>query len=909
MPKKYLFYLLGLLLLAGLGYYGYSKWTEAREKVDLWTLVPEDAVFVVESGNYDNLLKRLKHTQVWESLAGVTYFRRLEENMALIDSLGGPRNELSKFLATKTMLTSVHVLNKTDFDLVYYVPVSTVKEHRYIRNITEHLSGSEDFSHSAQNYQGTVISSLTNKITGGAIYYFTYRNNLILSPSVVLLEEIVRKIKYKRFESIAADFENIDYLNQEKVYANVFINFHNLPPFLGLFLKSELRTDVEYLCSLSRNSMLEFKLENNKIYLNGFSNPETLSQSFYRHISKQQPKPLTLQQYVSNRTALLFYFGVEQPWQLKQYTSQTKSTLPASGILAVDSLARVFSGEVALAYLQTSSPAVSPDKVIFAKTAQPARVQAYLKRIGENNPPAGKKNLYRERYGNQVISLAPVPELPRLLFGNLFGGFAQTYYVQTGDYFLFAANPATLRSLLADINTGSVWGKSVAQKAFLEETQHQSTFSMFVNSVNAWEMLNRYLKEDKREALLRHESLVKDFNQFSLQFSQVEDQFYTSLLLRQQDALAVEDQRTDVLEVNQTITFDSPLIAGLFAVRNPITHNVEMQVQDSAFVLHNINAEGKVSWADSVGEGIRGQVVQAPFGSDGKTKYLFATANKIHCLDRSGREVPDFPYYLPDTTQAQRLTVLDWNKSGDYRLLVDDEQGNLFMFDEVGDLLENWNPRPLDARLAAPPQLHRIGNKNVLLAVLENGYVYALNEHGETYAGFPFSVKATVRSGFFGKPGTSFRNSEFTLVTLRGEVVTFNLTGQVTKRHQLVRPERNATFELIAENGGKSYLIARQSLGRVTLLNPEFKLLLERKFFTSSRKIVHYYLFGGDKIVYAITETGPRKTYLFDGKAQPIGNKVIISKTPVKLYYNQVSDEYQLYKMFGNEVNKISLKH
>ena len=72
MPKKYLFYLIGLLLLAGLGYYGYSKWTEAREKVDLWTLVPEDAVFLIESGNYNSLVKRLKHTQVWESLAEVS---------------------------------------------------------------------------------------------------------------------------------------------------------------------------------------------------------------------------------------------------------------------------------------------------------------------------------------------------------------------------------------------------------------------------------------------------------------------------------------------------------------------------------------------------------------------------------------------------------------------------------------------------------------------------------------------------------------------------------------------------------------------------------------------------------------------------------------------------------------------
>src|SRR5688572_6073805 len=909
MPKKYLFYLIGLLLLAGLGYYGYSKWTEAREKVNLWTLVPEDAVFIIESGNYEGIAKRLKHTQVWESLSEIAYLRRLEENMALIDSIGGSSKELYKFLNTKTILTSVHVLGKSDFELVYYVPVSTVKEHRFIRTLGENLNESETFSQSSHKYEDILITDLKNKSTGAVLSHFTYRNNLILSSSPVLLKEIVRKIKYKRFEHAAPEFENVNYLSQKKVYANVFINYHNLPPFLNLFFKEELRPDIEYLCSLNRNSMLELKLENNKLLLNGFSNPETLSQSFYQHIAKQKPHPLDIQQLLPNRTAVLLYFGLDEPARLKQYAKPTKNQQPASSIILTDSLARSFYGEVALAYLQTNKPAESPEKVIIAKASNPLYVSGLLKRVAVAALGTARTPNYKERYGRYTIGMVPDPELPQKLFGNLFSGFEQTYFVKTGDYFLFANDAATLRNILTDITSENVWEKSVSQKAFLEVTQHESNFSVFVNSENAWAILNHYLKEEKKESLLRHEKMVKDFNQFSIQYSLVKNQFYTRILLRQKDALAVEDQRTDILEVDQEVEFKNKLIGGPFPVKNPITQSLEMMVQDSAYVLHNVNAEGKISWADSVGEQIKGTVIQAAFGSDGKTKYLFTTANKIHCLDRSGRETENFPYYLPDTLQAQSLTLLDWGNNGDFRLLVDDALGNLYQFNENGDLLPGWNPRQLEGKLAAAPQLFRVGNKNVLLAVLENGYVYALNEKGDTYPGFPFSIKASVRSGFFGKVGSNLRNSEITLVTVRGEVVTFNLTGQVTRRHQLVRPERNATFELIPENSGKSYLIARQSQGRVTLLNPELKLLLERKFFTSSRKIVQYYLFGGDKIVYAITETGPRKTYLFDGKARQIGNKVIENESPVKLFYNGVINEYQLYVVFNNVLKKISLKH
>lgn len=905
MPKKYIFYLVVLLLVAGLGYYGYSKWTEAREKVNLWTLVPDDAVFVIESGNHTQFTERLKRTQVWESLSEVTYLRRLEENLDLVDSLGGNRNDLQKFLGPKSILTSVHLVSKTDFDLVFYLPISTVKEHRYVRTLVENLEKNQVFQHTSHKYQGIQITELKNLNNGDAISYFSYRNNLIISQSTLLLESIIRRIKRKQFESVAADYKNINYLSQEKVYANVFINYRNLPPFLGLYFKPELRPAIEYLSGLCRNSMLEFKLENNKLFLNGFSNPETLGETFSRHLENQKPKQFKMQQFVPSRTAVLLHFGLDQASRMRQF-SNPGPVLNTPVQTLTDSLAMFFGGELALGYLQTYSTAVAPEKVIIANMAAPGKVIGLLNQLVSNTNRQAGTAPYKEQKGKYTIRMVPLQEFPRQLFGNLFGGFGQAFFVQVEDFLFFTDDVATLRTILADIEAENVWGKSVAQKAFLEETQHETNFSLYVNSDNAWNLLNRFVNPEKRTSLLRNENLITDFNQFSVQFSKVESQFYTSILLRQQDALAIEDQRADTFEIEKSTAFRSSLINGPFPVRNPLNRSLEMIVQDSGQVLHNVSLSGKITWSDTLRETVVGEVMQVELGTDGKTKYLFATENKIHCLDRSGREVENFPYYLPDSVRIQRLTVLDW-ENGEHRLLVDDALGNLYMFDEAGDLIEGWEPRRLEARLAAEPQLVRVGAKKLVLTVLENGYVYALSEAGETYPGFPFSAGGAIRSGVFGKAGANLRKSEFTLVTQGGEVITFNLAGVIMRRHQLARPDRNARFTLVPENNNKSYLIARQSLGRVTLLNPEFRLLLERNFFTSSPKIVQYYLFGGDRIVYVITETGPAKTYLFDGKAQPIGNQVIENRNPVSLFYHEVTDQYQLYKVFGRELKKISI--
>lgn len=907
MPKKYVYYLVFLAVLAGVGYYGYHKWAEAREKVNLWTLVPEDAVFVLESGNHEQFVDRLKRTQVWESLSEIAYLRRLEENIAVIDSIGGGRQSLYKFLAAKRMLTSVHVVSKTNFDLVFYVPISTVKEHRFVRTLGENLEKSNAFSQSTHEYKGIVITDIKNQSNGEILSHFTYRNNLILSQSAVLLEEIIRKIQRNQFESIAQDFHNIDYLEQPKVYGNVFINYHNLPPFLNLFLKPELKPDLEYLSGLCRNGMLEFKLENNKLYFSGFSNPQTISQSFYQHQAGQKPKGFNLQHYIPNRMAVFMHFGLDNFRSLREYKSKNNIARNTEELMWADSLARTFKGELALGYLQTFNPATPSEKIVYAQKMEEGRTSVVLNELIKKATAVSKTKAYKEKFGRYAIRVIPVAEFPELLFGRLFRGFEQCFIVELPEYVVFADNAATLRTILSDIDTENVWGKSVAQKAFLEEAQQASNFSVFVNSVNAWQMLYRSVVDAEKESLLRNEDLIKDFSQFALQFSAVDKQYYTSILFRQPDAKSSENEASDSLAVTLAVKLKSKIIAGPFAVRSPLNRSLEMVVQDSSLALHSVAANGTINWTDSLQEAVVGDIVQAPFGSDGKTKYLFATNTKIHCLDRNGKEIENFPYFLPDTIQAERLTVLDWNKDGNHQLLVDDKQGNLFLFNESGDLLPGWSPKALDGKLAASPQVFKVGVKNVLLAVLENGYVYALNEEGDEYPGFPFSAKSNLNSGVFGKAGSNLRKSEFKLVTVKGEVITFNLAGEVLKRHQLAQPDKSATFELVPENSRRTFLIARQSQGRVSLFDPAYRLLLERKFFTSSDKIIQYFLFGGDKIVYAITETGPEKTYLFDGKAKPLGKHPIENRKQIKLFFNEVTREYQLYKAHDRELDKITL--
>jgi hypothetical protein len=902
MPKRIVLYFIGFVVLASLAFYGFGRWQDSRQKVDLWTLVPETAAFVVETNNHAELRQHLEETALWESFLLLPVAQRFQDNMAMLDSVAPGNQRLDRFLDKKNILTSVHVLGKTDVEFVYYIPVVSVGEHRFLRNLIENIVKSPQFKEQTREYQGVQLTDVTNAQLGTRFTYFSYHNNIILSASPVLVEEIVRRINRNKLRSIAADYKRVNYLSQADVYANVFVNYRALPDLLGLFVREDLMPQVRYLSSFCRNAMLELKLDRNKLFLNGFSNPETLEGSFQAQLRPSKPRPLEIKQLLPTRTAMLMHFGVGELTRLRD----AKTTVADSYTPAIDSLARSFGLEMALAYMESYNMNTSPDKLVLARMTDSKKAGSRLQALAKQLSETQQEKIYTEQYGGHTLQLVDLEELPARMFGNLFSGFEQSFVLQLDNYMVFSPEIASLRALIDDINAGEVWGRSVAQKAFLEETLQEGNFSLYLNTVNAWYMLNRYVQEENREDLLQNSTLIRRFNQVSVQFARAENQYYTSVLFRRQERST--DGGQGGFEEELTIPFASRLISAPYPIQNAIDRSREVVVQDSLHVLHNITAVGGRGWTDTLQTQVRGALQQVELGSDKRLRYVFATATRIQAIDNLGRNLEHFPFNVGDTLRLQRLAVFDFEKNRDYRFLVDDALGNLYMFDTRGSAIPGWQPRRMDYRLAATPQHVRVGGRDVILVLLENGYVYALNAKGETYPGFPFSLRVPITSEGVIRVGADLRRSVMTVVSRYGEVVEFNLQGQVVNREQLPRPSKSAMFDLVPDAGGRSYIIVRQDQGKVTAFDQDLKELFEKRYVTSAPKTVQYFNFGGGNQVYAITETGPQKTYLYGPDARLIGGRSLESSQPVTIHYNEVGNNYSVYKVFRNELQRLSFK-
>ena len=900
MTRKTIIFLIIGVLAAALAALGYFRWTEARKKIDLWTLVPADAVLIWESNRNTAFLDHLKDTPVWQTLSQFRYLQKAQETVQVLDSVGGgPGNSLQRFLGRKQVLISLHVVSNTDFDFVYYVPINNVREHRYVRSLTENLEKTGQYTFEARQFLNYEVTDVRNKQTGQELSYFSYHNNLVLSANASLIEQVIRKIERDELVSPLAAYKSKSYLAQPKVWANLFVNFQQVPVFLSLFVSEEVHQDLAFLFSLCRNGLLELKLDQNQLFLNGISQPDTARGSLYRQLEPKKAVSLGMRHLITSRTAVLVHLAHASGKQLMQPRKKAAAADAQADALA-DSLRSVLEGEVAICWLEAFPSSKRPEKVVIVQTKDPGQVESLLRRAGDR--PGSTQN----GRGRHLIHLTEAEEFPQRLLGTFFSGFEQTYFTQLEGYLVMTENLPALQALLSDIDNEAVWGKSVEQKAFLEQTQQEAEQGIFVNTANSWSILTRYLEPVRQEDLVKNASLLKRFTQAALQFSAAEGSFYTSYLL-QHEARPGQETHTGAFLLQNSITLPRGLISQPFLVRNPAGNTPEVLVQDSAFLLHLVTADGKRLWSDSLSEPVLGQVYQAELQKAAAPQYVFATASRIYAADREGRILDNFPFNLPDSVRLQHLAVAEGGRTEEPTLLADDFRGNVYRFNTRGELLEGWSPRQLGARLAVPVQSLVVGGQQVLVAVLDNGTVYALNQYGEPLSGFPVTLEGGVKGGAFLRQGASLRKSQLTLAVGSGTLVTVNLLGEVVKRDQLLKLSRSSRFELVPDAAGLTYVLVRQDLGKLTIFDPDLKPVLEKSYVTSAPKLVQYFNFGADQKLYAVIEKGPRNTYLYNHEGILLGKKPFENVAPISLLPSGSGRNYEFYSISKNRLRKVSV--
>ena len=895
----------GIVVLGVIGYFAY-RYVFLKEEVNIFSLVPGSALLVYESNNISEDWQNLQDKELWKTLRSIPAMTQAEQDIALFDTLTPKASNDRKFFHDRAFLMSMHAVSKDEFDFLYVVEVDQ-DDFPIVNKTLNSIKESWEAREQKRVFNGFDIYELREGNTSRIFTYIIEKGHLIGSFSPLLVEDVIRNINNNFVNSFLA------LRNQAQGISGVaastgklHINLLRLPDYFSLFgHETDTKSIVEHFGEVA---FLEVDLQGESPLFNGFTMAGASTQDTWLSTLKgQKPQTLGFANLLPDRTsifhhvtfdnALNWLVGLKQFWVANspEHMERWDNFAAAYGI-AQDDIFTLFDKEIGLAILE-SIEIQSPDKLAYWRCKDVNRALEVLDAVAEQASIARGDTLYAEEYSGVKIRQLDLEEFPAMVMGEMFEGFETCYYMPLDAYVVIGNNVQVLKSLLNDIEREATWGKSVKYNEFLSNSIKESNYELMINTPKVWPMLLEGLGPKWESFAQENNVALKQLELIGLQFSNIDDDFYTSITLKQGPPL-VAKARADLMNVHH-VYLDRDIITKPFIVKNHTNGNREVLLQDSAFMVHLISSEGRILWKDSVHAPIIGEVAQIDYYGNGKLQYYFATENHMHIIDREGNYVSGFPLALDYSVGY--ASVIDYDNSKRYRFLVSDARGNIYMYDKEGKNLEGWTPRNMDARLSSAPGHLRVRGKDYIYGVQEDGSVKVLNRRGEMYPGFPLKLEDKITSPLFIEIGSNSAQTKLTTITENGLLVQFNLEGKVLSREQLYKPSAMTTFRLVPGALNRGYVILRQDMRRVAILGRKGEVMFEKDYLSSEEMKAQYYYYSAENIKIAITDPIQSFTYIYDIAGNLISGQPVESDDEIGLLYYEGNNDFRLYSVYGRK--------
>lgn len=905
---------IGLILLVivlGAGGYLVYEYQKKSRNIDVWTLVPENAVLVYESHTTVATFNDIINSEAWTNLKQIPFYEKLKTNFELLDSLSGRSGNVDKLLINQPFLSSLHITSRNQWDYIFYFKLRDQDASDIFNRVVDEFKDSDESEFTRRKFLDQDIREFKN--SNSTFSYFLYEDHFIGSFTPFLIEDAIRNIDEKGEKSFITQNPKLQFATKiQHDEGNLYINATRLQSIFNALAAA--RIDVpEQMNSFCKSAFFDLSINESEIMLNGICYGNKENQFFVDVLQDQTPASIDMGYLLPKNTAIFYHYNYSEPmlWQsnLVQYWQQNnqpslnhRNRLFSQLDLSIENFDWL-AGEVGFAIMETID-IDNPNKIVYLKASDINEAFNHMTRLAEQVNVSVNDTMYSESYGNHIFKQLRIQEFPSILLGDMHQGFETTFFTAFDDYLVLGNNIAVLKGLVNSIEAEEVWSKSIRHNTFTEKLMDRSNLSMIIDTEKAWNIYTEKLDDSWKSFFANNSQPIKDFNMVALQMAHLDQQIFANIILQYQTTEPSQNRPQQYI-VEQEVFTDAPIITKPYVVRNHIDRSLEVFLQDSAKNIYLISGKGEILWKRTLQERIISDVFQIDYYKNGKLQYLFATDKAMHIFDRNGDFVANYPFRL-DSITIDKLSLIDYDNSKRYRFLIADPEGKLYMFNQQPELLEGWSPLEAGAPLAFNPGHLRVVGKDCMYALLENGLFRLYNRRGESYPGFPLKLETAVTSPVYIETGPSFEKTIFTAIDKNGLVTKFNLNGNTVSTQQLYKPTKDTRFTLVGDALGNTYIIIRQDFNRLSMLDRNGELIFEKDYITSKDLSAQYYYFGVDNEIFVVTDHQQEFTYIYDQKGELINFQPLESNFEIGLIYSDASKKYRVYNCYQNRFALLS---
>jgi len=750
----------------------YVSTLPGKKDLTPWQLIPANALAVLET-EQPRVLQRLNADSsglVSMLLESDSINRSPEPWLFSVQSLGNKTGIVAVLKKTRT---------STPIDLTKAAAQAASKE---------------------RSFQGVQITDVTrNNHPWLSIAHL--RGVWIVSPHGLLVEEIIRHAKSENSPAFRPEHSRLFQLsNVKQDDGNLYINW---PAFRNTTTKGTTIDPMLQASALSDAMLFDLRWigDGNTLLLNGFAVDSLSKSSLLSVFRAQKPVPFNLRSKLPNQFQYFIHLGVSNPaqWLKERTTLLSANEKAAQQLIDLETKTsfhtteffKAIDNEVALIKLP------SGENVIVAELKEITKAVSELNKINAFHEK--EKQYSHESYSNEDIHVLKQSALSEILFWPLSFPASELHYAVTENLLVLSDGEQGLKKFMDTMNGENTLNKSLEWNKFLESTLQEANVSYFVSpDVDVWGSLRQPQK-------------------FAMQFYALEGDYYASAVMQFSKS---SDQKKTVKNMRRGLDFGQTLNSSPWTVRNHTDRSNEILIADASNQLHLVSKDQKVLWNLQLPGAIQGDVFQVDLLKNGKLQYLLVTAGKIHVIDRLGRYVPGYPKAV-DMNAAVFTSLIDYDRSRNYRLLLADVTGTIKITDLEGALLDGWKSKNLPRAFSDAPAHTRIRQRDYFQAVTIEGEMFLFNRRGDIADGFPVSL------GIRPSGDVVSDGKQFIVVSEDGTLVQVNTSGKKVSENALLKKTPKAVFRLVAASNDENFVIVKMDQGFLAAFDQSGKQIFE----------------------------------------------------------------------------------
>ncbi|MEZ4829594.1 MAG: DUF3352 domain-containing protein [Bacteroidia bacterium] len=531
--KTFFKILLFLLLLAIAAVAGYFFIDLDSEERSLFSFVPPDFVYAIESDRPVGDWQDLSRTEVWQYLKGIEYFADITESADYLDSLLKANQTLVDFVQLGDLVISAHMISRQDYDFLILVDLKGKgRKLPKLKPLTVPLFESLGYDVTTDKYFNIEIYNLYDKVYKETLSLAVVDNVLITSYRVDLIK---KAIDQSEKESITEkpDFALVrDKTDRDELYS-IYMNFQVIDKFI-LAYTTEMPEMLDGIQEILSFGGFDLDIDDDKIEMSGVIKQIDSASSFLQVFKEVGKGSVRAQDVLPSNTAMFtslgfsdfadFYRRFDSYYESSDpegYKSMDKNKDRIEKMLKIEFERDFFSwmtDEIVTAVIPVTS-----DTAQYAYYAMlhfddydlvKERLDYVTKRIGKT--PLKFEEIDYQGYPIKYLELKG---FFKLFFKKLFSRIEKPHFTYIDDYVVFSNDTLALQYVIDQYLAENVLARDEHYEKFSSNFSSSSSVFTYINNERFLNYYMSTLDAAAKKDMQKNQDYVTSFPQLGFQLS------------------------------------------------------------------------------------------------------------------------------------------------------------------------------------------------------------------------------------------------------------------------------------------------------------------------------------------------------------------------------------------------------